>query len=187
MNELQGAMRVAAMRSAEGRQDTRMAIVDAYDPDTYSVKVRLQPSDVLTGWIPISSSWVGNGWGLFAAPSIGDMVQVECQEGDIDAGLMVGSMFNDVDRPLPVPSGELWIVHKSGAFFKLTNDGAGEFSDAHGAMVRLNGDGTISSAGEWAHAGSFTATGDVKAGAISLQGHKHGGVQGGSNSTGLPL
>ena len=34
--------------------------------------------------------------------------------------------------------------------------------------------------------GPITATGDVKAGSISLQGHVHGGVQSGSSNTGLP-
>ncbi|GAA3686721.1 MULTISPECIES: Gp138 family membrane-puncturing spike protein [Acetobacter] len=35
-------------------------------------------------------------------------------------------------------------------------------------------------------AGSVTATGDVKAGSISLEGHKHSGVQTGSGNTGGP-
>jgi hypothetical protein len=35
-------------------------------------------------------------------------------------------------------------------------------------------------------AGSVTATGDVKAGSISLEGHKHSGVQVGSGNTGGP-
>lgn len=116
-------MTVAAQRSSDDTQKTRMGIVDAYDPDKYAVKVRLQPSGVLSGWIPIASCYVGNGWGLFAAPTIGDSVRIDAQEGDIDAGTMGGSFFNDVDRPLSVPSGEFWLQHKTGSFLKFLNNG----------------------------------------------------------------
>lgn len=42
--------------------------------------------------------------------------------------------------------------------------------------------------GEWGHviAGDITATGDVKAGTISLKTHTHGGVETGSGSTSGP-
>jgi phage baseplate assembly protein V len=184
MNEIQEAMTVAAQRAGDAKQGTRNGIVEGYDPDTFSVKVRLQPTGVLTGWIPVATCWVGNGWGFAAAPTIGDAVQVDMAEGAIDAGLMTGSFFNDVDRAMGVPSGELWIRHKAGAHFKLTNDGKAMFSDGHGAAVTLNGDGTISSTGTWAHDGSITATGDVAAGSISLQGHKHTGVRAGGDTSG---
>lgn len=152
MNELQNAMTVAAQRAGDARESTRLAIVDAYDPDTYSVKVKLQPSGVLTGWIPVASCFVGNGWGLFAGPSIGDMVQVDCQEGDIDAGMMTGAIFNDIDRPLPVPSGDFWLVHKSGSMLKFHGDGSIDLV----AATAIN-----SSAPVWNHAGPMNVTGLV--------------------------
>ena len=123
MRDMENAMAVAAQRAADDKQSARHGVVDAYDPNSFSVKVRLQPSNVLTGWIPIQSCYVGNGWGLFAAPTIGDAVQVDCQEGELNAGVMVGSFFNDQDRPLQVPSGEFWLQHKSGSFLKFLNNG----------------------------------------------------------------
>lgn len=101
----------------------RHGIVTSYDPATYSVNVELQPDKKLTGWIPLTSVWIGNGWGLFCPPSIGDAVELSYQEGDQETGGCGWRFYNDTDRPLPCPSGEFWVVHKSGSYFKLLNDG----------------------------------------------------------------
>lgn len=121
------------------------------------MKVIIQPENVITGWLPVSSYWVGNGWGMFAPLSIGDLVEVHFQEGSFEAGIINMRFFNDVARPLNVLSGEFWLQHKSGAYFKLLNNGNATFSDGHGATVTLNGDGTITSqASQWNHAGNMT-------------------------------
>lgn len=164
MRQLLNVMRMQAMLASGDHASVRLGKVDSYDAVNYSAKVRLQPEDVITGWLPVTSQWVGNGWGMFAPPSIGELVEVHFQEGSIDAGIVNLRFFNDIARPLPVPSGEFWLQHKSGAFFKLTNAGAATFSDAHGASVTLNGDGTItSSASQWNHTGNVTVTGNVVA------------------------
>lgn len=102
---------------------TRHGIVTSYDPATYSVNVELQPDKKLTGWIPLVSPWVGNGWGMFCPPSIGDAVEISFQEGDNENGVAGWRFYNDEDRPLPCPSGEFWLVHGTGTYFKLLNDG----------------------------------------------------------------
>lgn len=63
-----------------------------------------------------------------------------------------------------------------------------------GGGLDLSVAGAISSAaGSWAHDGNLTVTGaisatdDVTAAGISLKSHKHGGVQGGSAQTGVPV
>lgn len=169
-------MTVAAQRASDDTQKTRMGIVDAYDPDKYAVKVRLQPSGVLSGWIPIASCYVGNGWGLFAAPTIGDSVRIDAQEGDIDAGTMGGSFFNDVDRPLSVPSGEFWLQHKTGSYLKFLNNGDVSVHTARDLIADVGrnvqatvaGDaniavtGTISSsATQWNHTGPVAINGTL--------------------------
>lgn len=148
MRELENAMAVAAQRAGDETQKTRIGVVDSYDPTTFSVKVRLQPSNVLSGWIPIASSYVGNGWGLMAAPTIGDMVCVDAQEGDINAGIMTGSLFNDVDRPLAVPSGEFWLQHRSGSFIKFLNDGNVEIHAAGDLTAVAGGSAHVTAATE---------------------------------------
>ncbi len=123
MRGLLNAMRAQADMAGSGRASVRLAIVSSYDPGNYCAKVRIQPEDTETGWLPVVSPWVGNGWGLFAPPTPGDLVEVQFQEDDIEAGFVCQRFYNDTDRPLTVQSGEFWLVHKSGAFFKLTNDG----------------------------------------------------------------
>lgn len=151
----------AAMQQTEQAQ-SRMCIVSGYNPANYCAKVRLLPEDVETGWLPVLSPWVGNGWGFFAPPTPGDLVDVQFTDGDFTQGIVCQRFFNDAARPLNVPAGEFWLQHKSGAFFKLTNDGKASFSDGHGATVTLNGDGTISSvASAWTHTGPVTVTGKI--------------------------
>lgn len=146
MREFEQAMSIAAQRAGDAKQDTRCGLIDAYDPATYCVKVRLQPSGVLTGWIPIASCYVGNGWGMQVGPSVGDAVVLQAQEGGPDAAIVVGSMFNDVERPMNVPSGELWIRHKSGSFLKFKNNGDVELNTARDLVATVGRDlsGTVS-------------------------------------------
>ncbi|UQV43454.1 hypothetical protein KIV45_15920 [Janthinobacterium lividum] len=98
-------------------------IVRSYDPVKYAVRLELQPQGNMTGWIPLLTPWVGNGWGMFCPPTIGDLVEVTFLNGDINSGVAGLRAFNDQDLPLPVPSGEFWLVHAAGALLKLNNDG----------------------------------------------------------------
>ena len=169
-------------------------VVRNYDPAKYQVRVELQPEGNLTGWIPILSPWVGNGWGLTAPPSIGDLVEVKFINGDIDAGIACLRFYNDADVPLSTPSGEFWLVHKSGAFLKLLNNGSATITDGKGATMTMNGDGTItSSALQWIHTGALNVVGSVSlTGTFTNNGknigstHTHTGVQTGSGTTGTP-
>lgn len=150
MGRMLNVMRAQAQMAENGRASVRHAIVSSYDPGSYCVKVRIQPEDTETGWLPVVSPWVGNGWGLFAPPSIGDLVEVQFQEDDFEAGFVCQRFYNDTDRPLTVQSGEFWLVHQSGAFFKLTNDG----------KVLINGHTEIDAT---APTINITATGNITA------------------------
>ena len=167
MKELLNGIKATAQQAGQSTATTRQGIVTGYDPSAYAVKVTLQPDGTLTGWIPLKSAWVGNGWGMFCPPSLGDAVEVDFQEADGGVGSAGLRFYNDVDKPLSCPSGELWLVHKSGSFIKLLNSGA------------------ISSSGQWNHAGNITVTGgNVLADGKSLKTHTHGGVMVGGGSTG---
>jgi hypothetical protein len=104
-------------------------IVTQINPENSSL-VRVQISEafndqpaLVTGWIPVASPWSGDGFGFFAPPSYNDLVLLIFAEGDMQSPIAGVRIFNDEDRALNVPSGELWLVHKSGSFIKLTNDG----------------------------------------------------------------
>jgi phage baseplate assembly protein gpV len=199
IRRLHNAMRAAGLGASNAhRADPQMGLVTGYDPARYAVKVTLQPSGTITGWIPLGALWVGAGWGMYAPPSLGDMVEVTFTDGHIEAGNAGLKFYNDVDQALPVTSGEFWLVHKSGAYFKLLNTGAVIVSDGQGAAVTMNGDGTMTSqASAWTHVGDITVTGavlvsetltaaDVIGGGKHLASHKHtGGTL--SGDTGVPL
>ncbi len=123
VDALINTMQAEAQKAVGTRAAAKKGIVTGYDSTNYCAKVKLMPEGTETGWLPIGSDWVGNGWGLFAPPSIDDMVQVEFDEGDHQSGSITKRFFNDEDRPLAVDAGEFWLVHKSGSLLKFTNDG----------------------------------------------------------------
>jgi hypothetical protein len=133
----------------QGGSQPRLATVTSVNPQSATVRVTLQPEGVLTGWLPVLSPWIGAGWGMYCPPSPGDQVLVLAQEGDAEHGIIVGRAFSDQQVPPATPVGELWLMHKSGSFIKLQNDGtiqmqgdlhvAGDVYDSHGSLSRLRG------------------------------------------------
>jgi uncharacterized protein involved in type VI secretion and phage assembly len=117
------AMRLQALRAGAEDMTSKLAIVTNYDPNTYSVHVKIQPEDIKTGSIPLASPWVGDGWGFFAAPSIGDLVVVHFLDGDLDAAFAELRFFTNDNRPVRVVSGEFLLQHKSGSLLHFKNDG----------------------------------------------------------------
>ncbi len=172
-----------ALKAQSGAQDRatgqpRFATVSSVDPSRPAARVILQPEGVLTGWLPILSPWVGAGWGLSCPPAPGDQVLVLPHEGQSEHGIIIGRAWSDSARTPAAPTGELWLVHQSGAFLKLTNDG----------MIHLQGNTTL--AGNLTVTGNIAASGDVSDGhgALSrLRGHydshTHTDSRGGTTST----
>lgn len=104
-------------------------IVVAINPDNSSI-VQVQISEsfndqpaLQTGWIPVASPWTGNSFGFFAPPQYNDLVILVFAEADMQNPICGFRVFNDEDVAINVPPGECWMVHKSGTFIKLTNDG----------------------------------------------------------------
>jgi len=206
INQLANVIKGQAQATGNARADARMGLVTSYDPNRYAVKVQLMPEGAETGWLPLASPWIGNGWGLFCPPSIGDMIEVEFQEASPESGYACLRFYNDSDRPLACPSGEFWLVHKSGSLLEFHNDGTVEVHAATainssaplwthtGDMVihgHVTGDGGLAMSGGSGSSvqvsGSITATGDVVGGGISLDSHHHTGVQTGGGNTGGPV
>jgi phage baseplate assembly protein gpV len=145
---------VNALKSEAGRLDQiqaqpRFGLVTSVDPVNATVRVMLQPESVLSGWLPLLSPWVGAGWGMSCPPAPGDQVFVLAQEGDAEHGVVVGRAFSNIASAPQAPAGELWLVHRSGSFLKLRNDGtvqisgdlhvAGDVYDRHGSLASLRG------------------------------------------------
>lgn len=218
MQQLRNHMALAAQLAQGDRAESRAGEVKSYDPGTASARVRLLPIDPdnpdrsLTGWLPVTSPWVGNGWGMDAPVSPGDQVEVQFFGGEIDDGYVCARLFSDQQRPTGAQSGEFFLTHASGSKLQFHNDGT----------VTLISAGTLTSqAPQWNHTGNMqidgtllvkkTITGQAGmavsgnngtgnsmsisgntnfAGTVTANGHpiddthKHTGVQSGSSTTG---
>lgn len=143
-----------ALKGHTGAQDAaigqpRFGTVSSVDPTAGTVRVQLQPEQVLTGWLPVLSPWIGAGWGLSCPPSPGDQVLVLPQEGNAEHGLVIGRAWSQSVAPPPTPVGELWLTHQSGSYMRLLNDGTiamkgdlhvdGDVYDRHGSLAALRG------------------------------------------------
>ena len=147
MDSLLNALKAQGANQDQASGTSRFGTVTSVNPATATARVKLQPEGVLTGWLPLLTPWVGNGWGLVCPPSPGDQVLVLPQEGDAEHGLIIASTWSAKTIPPPAPSGEFWLVHKSGSYLKLQNDGTiqvkgdlhvqGDVYDQHGPMSSL--------------------------------------------------
>jgi phage baseplate assembly protein V len=180
-----------AMDRASGQP--RFGIVSSVDPSRPAVRVMLQPENVLTGWLPVLSPWVGAGWGLSCPPGPGDQVFILPQEGDSEHGVVVGRAWSDSARTPSAPVGELWLVHQTGAYLKLMNDGTIRLLGNTFILGNLEVAGSITTTGAGTGnvhiSGNLQATGDVSDGhgsVSALRGHYNAHVhpdpQGGSTS-----
>ena len=187
-------MRREAERANSGTARTRIGTVTAYDPTQYAAKAIIEPDGYETGWLPVATPWSGNGWGMFCPPTPGDTVEVHFQEGGKEAGIACLRFYGNKDRPLPVPSGEFWLVHNSGAFFKLTNDGKVTLNstveiDATAPVASIKATTSVSVTAPQIHLGGEGDTLHklVTDAMVALfNTHVHSGVQPGGGNTGVP-
>jgi uncharacterized protein involved in type VI secretion and phage assembly len=181
IGQLTNALR---LHQGDGSSAPRKGTISGYDPSSHSVKVTVQPEGFDTGWIQLSALGVGNGWGVLTGPQLGDEVAVSFDGGDLNLGHVTGRYFSDVAPPPAVPSGETWVVHKSGSLLKFHNDGTVEIKAAGGMSYTATAHqfhGPITTDN------SITAAGDVVAGTVSLESHLHnGGTISGKTSAPIP-
>ncbi|TCG09366.1 hypothetical protein BZM27_06085 [Paraburkholderia steynii] len=205
----------AHAQMAQGEKTThRVGQVTAYDPSKYSVKVKMWPdTQESLGWIPLASTYIGNGWGLVAGPSIGDQVMIAFDREDQDAGVVVGRFFTDVEQPPAAPSGDFWLVHKSGSLLKFHGDGSVELTANATLTYRaaqhhfigpvqmdatlnvnqaISGEGGMSISGDNGSGHASTVTGNTNfVGGVTANGHDIGSTHqhinsGGSGLGGVP-
>ncbi|WP_429499373.1 phage baseplate assembly protein V [Robbsia andropogonis] len=120
---LANQIRAQALAASGTNSDPRHATISSYDPNTHAVKVLVQPENVESGWMPMSAIGIGNGFGLAIGPNIGDQVLVVFPHGSFEAGVIVGRYFDAVNQAIPVPSGEIWMIQKSGSYLKFLSNG----------------------------------------------------------------
>jgi phage baseplate assembly protein gpV len=72
------------------------------DKDNHAVTVVLRDSGIELKKVPVATSRKG----VASIPDVGDLVLVQFVGGDINAPIVVGSLYNDEDRPPPNASGQ---------------------------------------------------------------------------------
>lgn len=115
----------------------------------------------------------------FTAPAPADVNEGLCVfvNGQSDHGVIVG-WFDKKYRPTDIKAGEVCIYSHTGSKILLKNNGDIIVTPSSGKTI-LNSDLQVN--------GKIDATGDIKAGAISLQNHVHSGVRAGTSDTGAPV
>ncbi|MDD2860413.1 MAG: phage baseplate assembly protein V [Acidiphilium sp.] len=166
--------RAAALDGLSGQ--ARFGVVASFDTAAYAARVMMQPENLLSGWLPVLTSWVGGGWGMAAPLSPGDQVLVLGQEGDSEQAVVLGRVWSSADAPPATPVGEFWLVHQSGSFIKLRNDGT---IAMQASTVSIEGNLMVS--GEISDLGG--QHGSVDALRQGYDGHVHPDPQGGQTGT----
>ena len=125
-------------------------------------------------------------------PSVGEQVLLLCPAGEIGAGIVLGGVVSNAN-PAPVASALPLLTFKDGAALSYDPDSHElAFTLPAGASTRLVSDGGIVLTGPVAITGALevsediAAQGDVTAGDVSLQGHRHGQVATGQAQSGPP-
>lgn len=144
MDKLKNANRSDIMRAlALARAQLRAGSISSYDPSTYMAKVIISPELVETGWLPIKTMGVGQQFGFYIGPNIGDQVLVAHLEDDFESGIVIGGLNDDTHQPPAVPSGEIWAVHSTQSLMKFLTNGDVALTSNNDLMVTAGNDLTI--------------------------------------------
>ena len=129
MADLEDIIMRCVQRFMTGRYSERHGLVTSYDPMNYLAKVTFMPEGQESGWLPIETGHIGNGYGIAVGletgdgKSTGDQVVVRFQEGDFESGKIVQRVHSDADKPPPVQSGEMVMWTKWGQKISFSKDG----------------------------------------------------------------
>jgi phage baseplate assembly protein V len=79
------------------------------DPDNYAATVELRASDLVLDAVPLLTARKG----VASVPDVGDLVLVSFVGGDLNSPVILGTLYNDEDRPPPNDAGQ-YVVHLPG-------------------------------------------------------------------------
>ncbi len=120
MSDLFDSIRQIVREELRQRRFAELAVVqeqhphaDDGDTDNYSCTVVMRDNGIVLKRVPLMVIRKG----AAAVPDVGDLVMVQFLNGDLNAPIIVGSLYNDEDRPPANASGQ--------AVFKLPLEGGG--------------------------------------------------------------
>jgi uncharacterized protein involved in type VI secretion and phage assembly len=152
--DLENIIITTVERMLAGRRSERHGLVTSYDPNKHLAKVTFMPEGQESGWLPIETGHIGNGFGIAIGltpgdgKSTGDQVIVRYQEGDFESGKIVQRVHSDKEKPPKVEAGEMVFWHEKGQRIFFKKDGSLEIrgSDGKGgagATHTYDGDGNL--------------------------------------------
>jgi len=128
----------------------------ASDKDNYECNVRLKNTELELRKVPIATQCIG----LVGIPRVGDLVIIVFINGDINAPIIVGRLYNDEDRPplnvaeeiVYVPPYEanaevrrIYLEFPQGMIFRITDDEVDIKAGETKVIVTRDGDVVIES------------------------------------------
>lgn len=94
---------VGRMRTAElATVQKQHAHSSSGDSDNYACTVVLRDSGIVLARVPVATERIGSA----SIPAVGELVLVQFLNGDINAPVIVGRLYNDADRPPPNDDGQ---------------------------------------------------------------------------------
>jgi phage baseplate assembly protein V len=154
--------------------------------DLASALVRVAIGEIESDWIDWAAIRAGDTQ-VWSPPSVGEQTLVVAPDGDLEGAFALGGLFSDL-HPAAGNSLRELIKFKDGTVLAYDPENhelevylcaGGKATITAPAGLTINGDVTVN--------GKIDATGDVKAGTVSLQQHKHVGVQAGGAQSGVPV
>jgi hypothetical protein len=94
------------------------------------------PSGQTSGWLPIETGHIGNGYGIAVGliagdgEKTGDHVKVSYNQDDFEGGKISARVHSDVDKPPMVESGEMVMWTQWGQQIRFNKDGSITFKTA---------------------------------------------------------
>lgn len=139
-------VRRIASQIVDGVFVAKKGIITSYDPAVHKAKVKIQPDDLETGWLPVGSFLVGNEFGISYGLTPGDEVLVHFENGDLNAGV-VGMALYASETPYPAKPGAFMITHKSGSYLRFFNDGYVQLNAQEKLILKAQDGITLSTPG----------------------------------------
>lgn len=189
----------------------RTGTVEAVDlKDPKAPRVRVRDGELVTGWLPFGTSRAG-ATRTWSAPTKGEQVVMLSPSGELAAAVVICGLYCAANpAPSSDPNEHITIFGDKTRMTYNDKTGLMVFSGMRDVLIRASGSVTLdtpqvtttaaltakglltyeagmSGAGGATANGDFTQSGgSLSSNGVTLDGHTHGGVSGGSDKSGAP-